>query len=155
MKNENKYNEQLSMNELDQRIYKAINRLDEYFGEKKYVICGSVGLYIQGIKLDREFHDFDILIPGTERKYLLRLWRLIFAQSGFKLDFPEIPKVYQDTMPEREFIDMEFHGLPIKVQTVNDILRYKQVVADNSIWSDFSNWKQKADIQKIKQTYNI
>jgi hypothetical protein len=67
------------MNELDQRIYKAINRLDEYFGEKKYVICGSVGLYIQGIKLDREFHDFDILIPGTERKYLLRLWRLIFV----------------------------------------------------------------------------
>ena len=58
-------------------------------------------------------------------------------------------------MPEREFIDMEFHGLPVKVQEIRDILRYKQVVADNNIWSDFSNQKQKDDIQKIKQTYNI
>lgn len=143
------------MNELDQRIYNAIKRLDWYFGEKKYVICGSVGLYIQGINLNREFHDFDILIPGIERKYLIRLWRLIFKQSGFKLDFPEIPKTYQDTMPEREFIDMKFHDLPIRVQTVNDILRYKQIVADNNIWSDFSNQKQKEDIKKIKQEYNI
>ena len=48
------------MDELDQRIYNAIKRLDWYFGEKKYVICGSVGLYIQGINLNREFHDFYI-----------------------------------------------------------------------------------------------
>lgn len=143
------------MSELDTKIYNAIKRLDWYFGPLNYVICGSVGLYIQGINLERAFHDFDILVPGVERKYLLRLWRLVFKQSGFKLDFPEIPKTFQDMMPERQFIEMKFQDLPIKVQEVNDILRYKQVVADNNIWSDFSNQKQKEDIQKIKQTYNI
>lgn len=143
------------MNELDERIYNAIKRLDWYFGPLNYVICGSVGLYIQGIVLKRNFHDMDVLIPGTKRRFLLRLWRLILKQSNFLLDFPEIPDSEQDQMPEREFIEMDFNGLKVKVQEKNDILRYKKVVADKSLWSDIDNQKQKDDIEKIKQEYNI
>ena len=155
MKDENKYNGELSMSDLDKRIYNAIKRLDWYFGEKKYVICGSVGLYIQGIDLKRDFHDLDLYIPGTERQQLLRLWRLVYTQSGFKLDFPYIPKEYQDIMPEREIIEVEFFGLPVNVQEKKDILRYKQIVIENSLWTDFNNKKQKEDIEKIKCNYNI
>jgi hypothetical protein len=34
-------------------------------------------------------------------------------------------------------------------------LRYKEIVADKMLWSDFSNQKQKEDVKKIKQEYNI
>ena len=45
MKDENIYYEyDLSMDGLDNRICNAIKRLDWYFGEKNYVICGSVAL---------------------------------------------------------------------------------------------------------------
>ena len=143
------------MNELDKRIYNAIKRLDWYFGPLNYVICGSVGLYMQGIDLKRDFHDMDIIIPGVKRENLLRLWRLVWTQSGFRLDFPEIPEVEQAQMPEREIIEMDFNGLKVKVQEKKDILRYKEVVAVKSLWSDFDNKKQEADIKKIKQEYNI
>lgn len=155
MKDENKYNDQLSMSELDERICKAINRLDWYFGQFNYIICGSIGLYIQGIDLKREFSDFDILVPGEKRNKLLRLWRLIWVQSGFKLDFPEIIESEQKQMPEREIIEMDFYNLKIKIQEKNDILRYKKIVADKQLWSDLSNQKHKQDIEKIKQEYNI
>ena len=155
MKDENKYNDELSMSELDERICKAINRLDWYFGQFNQIICGSVGLYIQGIDLKRNFHDLDILVPGVNRKSLLRLWRLIWVQSGFKLDFPEIIESEQKQMPEREIIEMDFYNLKIKIQEKNDILRYKKVVADKQLWSDLSNKKHKQDIEKIKQDYNI
>ena len=138
------------MNELDKRIYNAIKRLDWYFGPLNYVICGSVGLYMQGIDLKRDFHDMDIIIPGVKRENLLRFWRLVWTQSGFRLDFPEIPEVEQAQMPEREIIEMDFNGLKVKVQEKKDILRYKEVVAVKSLWSDFDNKKQEADIKKIK-----
>lgn len=143
------------MSELDKRIYNAIKRLDWYFGPFNYIICGSVGLYMQDIDLKRDFHDMDIIIPGKKRIYLLRLWRLILVQSGFKLDFPEIPDLEQEQMPEREILEMDFNGLKVKVQEKNDILRYKKVVADKSLWSDIDNQKQKEDIEKIKHEYNI
>ena len=110
---------------------------------------------MQGIDLKRDFHDMDIIIPGVKRENLLRLWRLVWTQSGFRLDFPEIPKVEQAQMPEREIIEMDFNGLKVKVQEKKDILRYKEVVAVKSLWSDFDNKKQEADITKIKQEYNI
>ena len=143
------------MSELDKIIYNAIKRLDWYFGPFNYIICGSVGLYMQDIDLKRDFHDMDIIIPGKKRIYLLRLWRLILVQSGFKLDFPEIPDLEQEQMPEREILEMDFNGLKVKVQEKNDILRYKKVVADKSLWSDIDNQKQKEDIEKIKHEYNI
>ena len=58
-------------------------------------------------------------------------------------------------MPEREIIEMEFYGLKVKVQEKQDILRYKEIVANKMLWSDFSNQKQKEDVKKIKQEYNI
>lgn len=143
------------MSELDQRIYNAIKRLDWYFGPLNYVICGSIGLYMQGIDLKRNIHDMDVIIPGVKRKYLIRLWRLIWKQSGFYLDFPEIPEDEQEQMPEREIIEIDFHGLNVKVQEKQDILRYKEIVADKMLWSDFSNQKQREDVKKIKQEYNI
>lgn len=143
------------MSELDKRIYNAIKRLDWYFGTLNYVICGSIGLYMQGIDLKRDFHDMDIIIPGVKRENLLRLWRLVWTQSGFRLDFPEIPEEEQNLMPEREIIEMDFYGLKVKVQEKQDILRYKEIVADKKLWSGFSNQKQKEDVKKIKQEYNI
>ena len=143
------------MSELDQRIYNAIKRLDWYFGPLNYVICGSIGLYMQGIDLKRNIHDMDVIIPGVKRKYLIRLWRLIWKQSGFYLDFPEIPEDEQEQMPEREIIEIDFHGLNVKVQEKQDILRYKEIVADKMLWSDFSNQKQRENVKKIKQEYNI
>ena len=143
------------MSELDQRIYNAIKRLDWYFGPLNYVICGSIGLYMQGIDLKRNIHDMDVIIPGVKRKYLIRLWRLIWKQSWFYLDFPEIPEDEQEQMPEREIIEIDFHGLNVKVQEKQDILRYKEIVADKRLWSDFSNQKQREDVKKIKQEYNI
>ena len=143
------------MSELDQRIYNAIKRLDWYFGPLNYVICGSIGLYMQGIDLKRNIHDMDVIIPGVKRKYLIRLWRLIWKQSGFYFDFPEIPEDEQEQMPEREIIEIDFHGLNVKVQEKQDILRYKEIVADKRLWSDFSNQKQREDVKKIKQEYNI
>ena len=50
---------------------------------------------------------------------------------------------------------MEFYGLKVKVQEKQDILRYKEIVANKSLWSGFSNQKQKEDVKKIKQEYNI
>ena len=143
------------MSELDKKIYNAIKRLDWYFGTLNYVICGSIGLYMQGIDLKRNIHDMDVIIPGVKRKYLIRLWRLIWKQSGFYLDFPEIPEDEQEQMPEREIIEIDFHGLKVKEKKKQDILRYKEIVANKMLWSDFSNQKQKEDVKKIKQEYNI
>ena len=80
MKDENIYYEyDLSMDGLDNRICNAIKRLNWYFGEKNYVICGSVALYIQGVDLGRVPHDFDVFIPNKNRELFLRLFRLIIG----------------------------------------------------------------------------
>ena len=66
------------MKELDKRICNAIKRLDEYFGKHKYIICGSVGLYIQGVDLGRVPHDLDLIIPDRPLQTLIRLFRIAY-----------------------------------------------------------------------------
>lgn len=132
---------------IDQRICNAIKRLNDYFGECRYVICGSVSLYIQGINLDRVPHDFDIFIPNRNREHLLRLFRLIIAQSDWILDFPKRP------LEGKEVIDdFEFNGLKIKCQTVQSILECKEAIIQNRELSHSDEYyeKQKNDIEKIK-----
>lgn len=140
------------MLELDSRICNAIKRLNDYFGERNYVICGSIALYIQGLDLGRVPHDFDIFIPNKHRKYFLRLFRLIIAQSDWLLDFPERPLEGQEVIG-----DFEFHGLKVKCQTVESILECKQaILADRNLsYSDKYYNKQQQDIEKIKLKLNI
>lgn len=140
------------MKELDKRICNAIKRLDEYFGKHKYIICGSVALYIQGIDLGREPHDFDIFIPNKRREPLLRLFRLIIAQSNWILDFPKRP------LEGKEVInDLVFHGLNIKCQSVKSIMDCKYaIINDRDLsYNDGYYDKQKQDIEKIKLILNI
>lgn len=140
------------MKELDKRICNAIKRLDEYFGKHKYIICGSVGLYIQGIDLGREPHDFDIFIPNRRREYLLRLFRLIIAQSDWILDFPKRPLEGQEVIN-----DFKFHGLNVKCQTIESIMECKQAIVKNRDLSYDDKYynKQQQDIEKIKLKLNI
>ena len=135
------------MKELDKRICNAIKRLNDYFGECRYVICGSIGLYIQGIDLGRIPHDFDIFIPNKRRESLLRLFRLIITQSDWILDFPKRP------LEGKEIIkDFEFHGLKVKCQTVESIMECKEaIVRDRNLsYNEGYYDKQKQDIEKIK-----
>lgn len=140
------------MSELDNRICNAIKRLNEYFGERKYVICGSVALYIQGIDLGRTPHDFDIFIPNKQRKYFLRLFRMIVTQSGWILDFPKRPLEGQEVIE-----DFEFHNLKVKCQTVKSIMECKQaIVKDRDLsYNDKYYVKQQHDIEKIKLKLKI
>lgn len=140
------------MSELDTRICNAIKRLNEYFGERKYVICGSIALYIQGIDLERIPHDFDIFIPNKHRKYFLRLFRLIITQSDWILDFPERPLEGQEVVD-----DFEFYGLKIKCQTIESIMECKQAIVENRDLSYNEKYyvKQQQDIEKIKLKLNI
>ena len=149
MKDENIYYEyDLSMDGLDNRICNAIKRLNWYFGEKNYVICGSVALYIQGVDLGRVPHDFDIFIPDKNRELFLRLFRLIIGQTEWLLDFPRRP------LEGKEIIgDFEFQGLNVKCQTAASILECKKLfISDKSLSAneDFYN-KQTQDIEKITE----
>lgn len=138
------------MSELDKRIYNAIKRLDEYFGPLNYVICGSVGLYIQGIYLDREPHDLDIIIPDNKDPGLLkRLFRIAYKSSGFILDFPIRP-LYEN----EKVITVKFNGITINVQEKHNILLCKQVIIDNHLYTSKAEEKQKQDILKITLTLN-
>lgn len=133
------------MSELDQRIYNAIKRLDEYFGQHKYIICGSVALYMQGIDLGRELHDLDLIIPDRPLQTLIRLFRIAYKQSGFILDFPKRPLEGKE-----EIIIIDFNGLSVKVQTKEDILKCKRIIVKNHLYYDKGEMKQKQDIEKLK-----
>lgn len=133
------------MSELDKKIYNAIKRLDWYFGQHKYIICGSVGLYMQGIDLGREPHDLDLIIPGKKRFGLFRLFNIVKKRSGFILDFPLRPL---EDNEEVKVID--FNGLTVKVQTKEDILKCKEIIVEKHLYYDNGMEKQKQDIEKIK-----
>lgn len=138
------------MKELDKRICNAIKRLNDYFGEQKYIICGSVGLYIQGIDLGREPHDLDIIIPNNRDQGLLkRLFRIAYKSSGFILDFPIRP-----LQGNEEIIIVKFNGLTVNVQEKHNILLCKQIIVNNHLFASKSEEKQKQDILKIKLTLN-
>lgn len=138
------------MKELDERICNAIKRLDEYFGPLNYVICGSIGLYIQGIYLDREPHDLDIIIPNNRDQGLLkRLFRIAYKSSGFILDFPIRP-----LQGNEEIITVKFNDLTVNVQEKHNILLCKQIIVNNHLFASKSEEKQKQDILKIKLTLN-
>ena len=116
------------MTELDTRICNAIKRLNDYFGEQKYIICGSVGLYIQGIDLGREPHDFDIFIPGESRKRFQRLWDIAYSASGFMLDFP-----FRPLEGKEEILNITFHGLDVNVQSKANIMQCKNIIVDKHL----------------------
>ena len=133
------------MRKLDERVYNAIKRLDEYFGKHKYVICGSVGLYIQGIYLGREPHDLDLIILDKPLQAVKRLFRIAYKQSGFMLDFPKRPLEGNECI-----ITAEFQGLSVRVQSKEDILKCKQIIVKNHLYYDKGEMKQKQDIEKLK-----
>lgn len=138
------------MKELDERICNAIKRLDEYFGQHNYIICGSVGLYIQGIDLGRVPHDIDLIILNKSRIGLFRLFNIVKKRSGFILDFPKRPLENQE-----QITTVVFNGLSVNVQTKSQILRCKEMIVENHLYYDNGLEKQKKDIEKIKLNYNI
>lgn len=138
------------MKKLDTRICNAIKRLDEYFGKYKYVICGSVGLYLQGIDLGREPHDFDLFIPGESRKRFQRLWDIAYSASGFMLDFP-----FRPLEGKEEILNITFHGLDVKVQSKANIIQCKNIIVDKHLYYDKGEKKQKQDIEKLKELNKI
>ena len=133
------------MKELDERICNAIKRLDEYFGKHKYIICGSVGLYIQGVDIGREPHDLDLIILDRPIRSLIRLFRIAYKQSGFILDFPIRPLEGNESI-----ITIEFQGYSVRVQTKEDILKCKKLIVKNHLYYDKGEMKQKQDIEKLK-----
>lgn len=139
------------MSELDKRICAAIERLDQKFGPLTYVICGSIGLYIQGVDLGRDFHDIDIFIPGKKRELYLRFFRLVYNQSGFKLDF--LKRYFED---EEIIVETDFYGHKILVQEKTDILLAKEKIVEQHLYVERNNlYKQRNDIEKIKLILNI
>lgn len=138
------------MKKLDTRICNAIKRLDEYFGKYEYVICGSVGLYLQGIDLGREPHDLDLIIPDKPRERFLRLWDIVYSSSEFKLDFPIRPLEGKE-----EILKINFHGLDVKVQSKANIIQCKNIIVDKHLYYDNGEKKQKQDIEKLKELNKI
>lgn len=151
MKDENKYNDELSMSELDERICKAIDKLDKLFGNLNYVICGSISLYIQGIDLGRIPHDFDIFIPKEKNRHrLMKYFHSIYIRSGFVLDFP-----FRPLEGKEEVIEIIFFGKTIKCQTPKNILECKEYIVQNHLYYDKGEKKQQDDIEKLKLILHI
>lgn len=137
------------MSDLDSRICIAIDKLDQKFGQLGYIICGSVALYIQGIDLGREPHDFDIIIPNTNEENYKRYFNLV-RDSGFILDFP-----FKPLNGKEEISKFSFNGKYVNCQTIKSILQCKEIIVQKNLYYNDGFKKQQKDIEKLKSILNI
>ena len=134
-------------------ILQCIRYLKE-ITESRVVFSGSYGLYIQGIDLNRDFHDIDIKFLDLNEDALKKL----------RLDFkPVIHKLKECHAVSPEYKEVDFHGEKILVFTPKTIIDCKKYTLDfiengAKIMSPgriHSAEKNKADLQYLKEHYEI
>lgn len=104
----------------DNIIIKSYQYLSSLEGIGRFVYGGSYGLWINGIDLERKFHDIDIKFLDFNEEDKLQL----------KLDFfPKIDKL-PDIPEELQVEEKEWNGIRLLVFTPESIIRAKQYTLD-------------------------
>ena len=120
----------------------------------RFAFSGSYGLYIQGVELDREFHDMDIKFLDLDREELSKL----------KVDFePTIHKLKSSPIGTDDYKEVEFHGEKLLVYTPQFIVDCKKHTLDfienkAKIKTEgrlYTAEKIKSDLMFLKEKYGL
>ena len=141
----------------EKQIYEniaSLNRELKNLFNADIIFSGSYGLYLNGIKLKREFHDIDIKVIGIDPRLVRKEGKCITSMTPIHfLGFTNVPLEYHE---------IEINGEKILTYTVETILRCKkETIRYNErrkIKTEFTerkSEKDKKDLEYIKEKYGI
>lgn len=119
------------------------------------VFCGSFGLMLHG-KLDRDIDDLDVIVSGSDDLEILRVANYVEGRSKkFEVNGEIVHcngaiicktdvDFFVSNAPTK-WVQMEFEGLMIKVQTFEEILIYKEAIAKG----DDERSKHRGDLKHL------
>lgn len=117
--------------DFDNRLYNALKKIYTFkqFDNADLCIVGSVALYLQDIKYDREIHDIDIKVLNDTKEHKIKYqkyFNICKIKYGFKLDFLFIE--YEDIIPEYHII--ELNDIKVKVMDIKSCIKYKEKILE-------------------------
>lgn len=103
--------------EIEKNILDAVGYLKDKISRPFY-ICGSYCMYLHGKELGREFHDFDVLVPGLSKNEMAELSKSI----DFRIPIHIIPCEIKGT----EYEDIFLEGVSVPTITIESWILAKK-----------------------------
>ena len=135
-----------------ERIALTLNKMLREKFDADVVFGGSLGLFLNGIVLDRDFHDVDVRVLNVDPK--------VVRKEGVEYEIP-IHFLGNTTVP-LEYKEVDVQGEKILVYTPETILNCKKYTIQfnetRRIKNEFTerkNEKDRKDLAFIKEKYGI